>query len=135
MITTERAYNEFTAWNRNRKRWLIGSITVLVVCALLTKTHYLLPYVAGAIGGASVFARITFDLREKILFSTLSRVILLLSMISVGTVVQNIVETQTEGVALSSTAIFFTSFAMVGLIATLLFWATSKSIDSDNTDS
>lgn len=132
MNTTERAQNEYASWNRNRKRWLIGSIGVLLVCALVSKVHYLLPYLAGAIGGASVFARIMFDLNEKIVFSTASRVILLLSMISVGTVVNEIVKTQPEGAALNSTAVFGTAFAMVGLVATLLFWATSN--NKENTD-
>lgn len=126
MQTTERAQNEYTAWNRNRKRWLISTAVILIVCALASKTHYLQPYIAGAIGGISVFSRIWFDLKEKIVFSTAARVVLLLSMISVGTVVNDIVKTQPQGAALNSTMVFGTAFAMVGLVATLLFWATSK---------
>lgn len=91
MDTLERAHNELANWQRTGKRWLIGCGTILVICALISRELHWLPYVAGSFGGLMIFTRVQMDLREKIVWSTLARLSLFLAMISVGTVVGDIV--------------------------------------------
>lgn len=73
-----------------------------------------------------MYLRVQMDLREKIVWSTMARLTLFLVMISVGTVVGDIVESGVPDAALQSTAAFGTAFAMAGLVAALLFGLAAR---------
>lgn len=127
MDTLQRAQNELATWQRTGKRWLIGSSIVLIICAVITRQHHWLPYAAGFVGGLMMFLRVQMDLRGKIVWSTLARLVLFLAMITVGTVVNDIVKSEVADAALQSTAAFGTAFAVVGLVAAGLFGFFSRS--------